>query len=135
MQLYWILSPITQYGFMALALAACLALFLSMKKEIAMASSGSRDSAATVAALAAEVASIRQEMTTVEPRSYAGQKLNLTRRAQALRMERRGEAPATIAATLRVPRNEVDLLLKIQKLSERRTSAHESPTVEAEPRA
>jgi hypothetical protein len=31
-------------------------------------------------------------------------------------MQRRGESPATIAAALRVPRNEIDLLLKMQKL-------------------
>jgi hypothetical protein len=32
-------------------------------------------------------------------------------------MQRRGESPATIAAALRVPRNEINLLLKIQKLA------------------
>jgi len=32
-------------------------------------------------------------------------------------MERRGESPATIAAALRLPRNEIDLLLKIKKLA------------------
>jgi hypothetical protein len=47
-----------------------------------------------------------------------GQELNLTRRAQALRMQRRGESPATIAAALRLPRNEIDLLLKIQTLTD-----------------
>jgi hypothetical protein len=52
-----------------------------------------------------------------------GQELNLTRRAQALRMRRRGETPATIAAALRVPRNEIDLLLKIEAMARQEGSA------------
>jgi hypothetical protein len=122
MQLDWILSPIAQYGFLALALAGCLALFLSMKREIALirrSSTESRDSAAASAAtLAAALADLRQEMETTDAAFSAGPSLNLTRRAQALRMQRRGESPATIAAALRLPRNEIDLLLKVQKLAD-----------------
>ena len=47
------------------------------------------------------------------PTSRSG--LNLTKRSQAARMFRRGDQPQQIAATLCLPRNEVDLLLKIQK--------------------
>jgi len=122
MRLDWILSPIAQYAFLALALAGCLALFLSMKREIARvlrSFTESRDSAAASAAtLAAGLAALRQEMETTEAPSLTGQELNLTRRAQALRMQRRGESPATIAAALRLPRNEIDLLLKIQRLAD-----------------
>jgi predicted PhzF superfamily epimerase YddE/YHI9 len=122
MQLDWILTPMAQYGFLALALAGCLALFLSLKREMAVALRSftkSRESAAASAAsLAAGLAALRQEMETTEAASLTGQKLNLTRRAQALRMQRRGESPATIAAALRLPRNEIDLLLKIQKLAD-----------------
>ncbi len=122
MRLDWILSPIAQYAFLALALAGCLALFLSMKKEIARvlrSFTENRDSAAASAAtLAAGLATLRQEMETTERPSLTGQELNLTRRAQALRMQCRGESPATIAAALRLPRNEIDLLLKIQKLAD-----------------
>jgi hypothetical protein len=39
--------------------------------------------------------------------------LNLTKRAQALRMHRRGESVPTIAAALQSPHNEIDLLLKV----------------------
>lgn len=121
MQLNWILSPIAQYAFLALALAGCLVLFLSMKREIAVvlrSFTESRDSAAAFAAtLAAGLAALRQEMETTEAASLTGQELNLTRRAQALRMQRRGESSATIAAALRLPRNEIDLLMKIQKLA------------------
>lgn len=117
----WILSPVTQYAFLALALAACLALFLSMKKEIALVRRSFRESsdssAAYAATLAAGLDALRQEMGTTETASLTGQ-LNLTRRAQALRMQRRGESPATIAAALRMPRNEIDLLLKVQMLAD-----------------
>jgi hypothetical protein len=127
MRLDWILSPIAQYAFLALALGGCLALFLSMKREIALVRRSvteSRDSAAASAAnLAAELAALRKDTESAETTSWTGQELNLTRRAQALRMERRGESPATIAAALRLPRNEIDLLVKIKGLA----NDHELP--------
>lgn len=43
--------------------------------------------------------------------------LNLTTRAQALRMVRRGEPPERIAAALQVPENEIRLLVKVHKLA------------------
>jgi hypothetical protein len=116
MRLDWIAGPIGQYSFLALALVGCLALFFSMKKEIALVRRSfteSRDSAA-----AAGLAASRQDSETADVASLIGQNLNLTRRAQALRMQRRGESPATIAGALRLPSNEVDLLLKIQKLKD-----------------
>jgi len=42
--------------------------------------------------------------------------LNLTKRAQALRLHRRGNPPEQIATLLEVPRQEVDLLLKVQRI-------------------
>ena len=42
--------------------------------------------------------------------------LNLSKRSQALRLSRSGEDSAGIAARLNLPRNEVDLLLKVQKI-------------------
>ena len=42
--------------------------------------------------------------------------LNLTKRSQALRMSRVGEKPEKIAAALSLPRKEVELLLKVQKI-------------------
>jgi hypothetical protein len=41
---------------------------------------------------------------------------NLSKRSQALRMHRRGEAPAQIAAALELPRQEVELLLKVHRI-------------------
>lgn len=42
--------------------------------------------------------------------------LNLTKRAQALRMYRRGDPPDQIAAFLELPLQEVDLLLKVHRI-------------------
>jgi len=42
--------------------------------------------------------------------------LNLNKRTQVLRMSRRGERSENIAASLSLPRNEVELLLKIHRL-------------------
>ena len=39
--------------------------------------------------------------------------LNLNKRAQVLRMHRRGESLATISAALQSPRNEIELLVKV----------------------
>ena len=42
---------------------------------------------------------------------------NLSKRTQALRMHRRGDTPDQIAAALEIPRQEVDLLLKVQRMA------------------
>ncbi|HEX3746449.1 MAG TPA: hypothetical protein VHW09_21075 [Bryobacteraceae bacterium] len=42
--------------------------------------------------------------------------LNLSRRSQALRMHRKGDAPDRIAAALGVPLQEVDLLIKVHRI-------------------
>jgi hypothetical protein len=42
--------------------------------------------------------------------------MNLTRRSHALRLHRKGSSPEHIAATVEVPRQEVDLLLKVHEI-------------------
>jgi len=42
--------------------------------------------------------------------------LNLCKRSQALRMHRKGDPPAQIAAALEVPLQEVDLLIKVHRI-------------------
>jgi len=42
--------------------------------------------------------------------------LNLTKLSQALRMHRRGDPPDQIASVLQIPLQEVDLLLKVQRI-------------------
>ena len=59
----------------------------------------------------------RQEGAQASPAPATAQPLNLNKRGQVLRMRRRGEMPETIAAALSIPRNEVDLLLKVHQMS------------------
>ena len=42
--------------------------------------------------------------------------MNLSRRSQALRMRRQGDSPELIAESLDIPRQEVDLLLKVNDI-------------------
>jgi F0F1-type ATP synthase membrane subunit b/b' len=123
MNFEWLLSPATQYCALALGLAGSLMLFVSTKMEIQSARREAQKSSESVGAgvtsLNAELQKIRAEVQELEntPTSAApAEGLNLTKRAQVLRMHRRGEPIATIAAALRTPQNEVELLLKIQSL-------------------
>jgi hypothetical protein len=45
-----------------------------------------------------------------------GSSVNSTVRSKALKMHRLGQSPDRIAATLRVPKGEVDLLVKVHKI-------------------
>jgi hypothetical protein len=42
--------------------------------------------------------------------------LNMCKRSQALRLHRQGEGPERIASTLELPRQEVELLLKVHRI-------------------
>ena len=42
--------------------------------------------------------------------------MNVTRRSQALRLHRKGDSAERIADTLAIPRQEIDLLLKVHQL-------------------
>jgi hypothetical protein len=52
--------------------------------------------------------------------------LNLNKRSQAIRMSRRGERPDAIAASLSLPRRQVDLLLKVHGMV--LNSSNEAPS-------
>ena len=70
----------------------------------------------TVEGLATEVHDIQQQ-TPIVPVSRAPRTtLNLSKRSQALRMHRRGDSPDRIAAVLEVPRQEIELLLKVHQI-------------------
>ena len=51
-----------------------------------------------------------------KPQGLPAQPINLNKRGQILRMRRRGERLETIAGALSIPRNEVELLIKVQDL-------------------
>jgi len=120
--LSWITSPLTPYAALAAGLLSCLALFVTLKKEIAglrILLHESREALPVEAPAAlpveAPVATPALPPQTIPEAVLPAPDLNLTVRAQALRMEHRGESIPTIAAALRVPRNEIALLLKLQQ--------------------
>jgi len=67
-------------------------------------------------ALAEEVQELRQCPPPVSLGGAVKPGLNLNKRAQALRMHRRGDPPEEIAAKLAISRQEVDLLLKVHRI-------------------
>ena len=123
MDLHWIQNPLTVWGTIGVGLAACLNLFVSLKREIhAHATAAKQADTALCGSLvdiATDLQALREGVRSAEAVAPAapasGQALNLTKRAQVLRMHRRGEALPTIAAAVKVPQNEVRLLLKIHE--------------------
>jgi len=112
--LAWIVSPITQYAALAVALLSFLVLFVSLKLEISVVRRAlAQPSRAPEPAAPPVQAAIPAPAPS---QGLPGPELNLTARAQALRMLARGESASTVAAALRTPQNEIDLLLKVQNL-------------------
>jgi hypothetical protein len=70
----------------------------------------------TVDGLAAQVQDVQQQSRVMVAPGLPKPGLNLTKRSQALRMHRRGDSPDLIAATLEVPLQEVDLLIKVHRI-------------------
>jgi hypothetical protein len=117
----WILR-LLPYVLSAIGMALCLYLFCSLKAEIRRLQKGA----------AAERERLEQAIRqlTIPPPPLPPEPapapapacpprtpgVDLTIRTQALRMDRRGESPATIAAALSVPRNQIDLMLKVNRL-------------------
>jgi hypothetical protein len=66
--------------------------------------------------LAAQLQDVRREAAPAAPPALPRPGLNLSKRSQALRMHRRGDAPAEIASALAIPLQEVDLLLKVHRI-------------------
>ena len=124
MNLDWILSPLTLYTVVVLALVGCASLFVVTKMELSQLRRAADQSRTNLAKKIEEVelamadipAAAPAPMVTVRP------SINLTKRAQALRMRRRGESLESITAALAVPRNEIELLLKVHEMVDGRNN-------------
>ena len=108
-------------------LLLCTYLFLSLKRELQRdgrrASRRQDTMADEIAALSTAIERMEEELGEMSRRSEllvepppAASGLNISRRSQALRMHRRGETPANIAASLGMPQLEVELLLKVEQI-------------------
>ena len=67
-------------------------------------------------ALAAQLHDLQNHPPVAPPPGLPKPGLNLSKRSHALRMHRRGEGAEQIAAALDLPRQEVELLLKVHRI-------------------
>ena len=70
----------------------------------------------TLDALAAQLHDLQNHPPVAPPPGLPKPGLNLSKRSHALRMHRRGEGVEQIASALELPRQEVDLLLKVHRI-------------------
>ena len=102
---------------LALGLVGSLSLFLSLKREI---QANARKHCKRLEEIERRLreaweTSPRQEPVMPPPRPRSG--FNLSKRVHAMRMLRRGQDVAHIAAALGVPRREVELLIRVQEMT------------------
>lgn len=70
----------------------------------------------TVEALAAQIHDLQRHPPVAATPGIPRPGLNINKRSHALRMHRRGQGAEQIAAALELPRQEVDLLLKVHRI-------------------
>lgn len=128
--------PIAYYGALAAAMGACFYLFVataarmeSMKRKLENRIS---DTDRQNGVIGGQLANLETRLGEWAGRTKAVEEtvaslsavrrpqivstgVNANQRTQVLRLARRGDRPEQIAAELRVPKNEVDLLLKVQR--------------------
>lgn len=117
--------PIAALAGLALAMVALSFLILARAKAVVRRAEGrceeaSRKWEALLENCRRELAA-RQEDLDRQAADHALQTspragINLSRRSQALRMHRKGEHPAQIAAALQIPQQEVELLVKVHQV-------------------
>lgn len=122
-----ILLPLGYYLLLVVGLALCLYLFVLLKCEIRkLETRWTRRHQAleeTIRKMQADIEDARTRLREAEERAGVlvppvppRSGLNLNKRTQALRMFARGSSPEQIAAALTLPENEVQLLLKVQRV-------------------
>ena len=120
-----LLHPLAAYVAIALGLGLSIALFIQVKADMRRQTKQWNEErtalqAANLALRDALDDMRREPAPEGSPPAMAlpvlRQSLNMTRRSQVLRLHHRGEMPDQIAAALGVPVNEVDLMLKVNKM-------------------
>jgi len=128
----WILNPLTINAIRGTGLLALMFLWfgarveaskcrhemLAMKKgtDVVLRELASKVDQIAVDKIAVDKIAARPATEPVQHVPVITQSLNLTRRAKALHMHRRGDASHTIAAALDVSRGEVELLFKLDQI-------------------
>ena len=124
MRLEWILHPALTYAMNAIGLVLCLFLFVSLKGDQRASEARLRKKLtaletewrAKMESLDERWNELSQISSLLVPPPPPRSGLNLNKRSQALQMSRRGEKPPEIAAKLGIPQNEVELLMKVQRI-------------------
>ena len=118
------LITVGTYAMLASGCVVCLCVFLSLKVEIRKLRSrlSNREVKAALEDMSARLqeAEERAGMLVAPPPLRSG--LNLNKRTQAIRMSRRGERTENIAASLSLPRRQVELVLKVHGMALNRSS-------------
>jgi hypothetical protein len=115
------LMPMLPYLLTAGGLFSSLALFLTLKREIRRVFFRQRTRIEEMMFRLDEAARPAEaEVSFVPAPMRAG--LNLNKRVHAMRMLRRGEDLAHVAAALGVPRREVELLVRVQSIGKARAA-------------
>ena len=125
MRLEWILHPAACYAALAVGMALCLYLFLSIKSDMSVCEARWARKFATLEAeycakmetLDERWKELSQISNLLAPPAPLRSGLNISKRSQAMQMARRGETPEAISAVLSIPLNEVELLIKVQQLT------------------
>lgn len=118
-----LLSALVTYLLLSLALAGCLAQFVLLKREIwKLQKKAEEERSGLLATVAQLEGRLNQLQDGVEAQACfagtaVGEGMNFSKRSRVLRMHRRGDRPDQIAATLALPQNEVDLVLKVQQIT------------------
>ena len=107
------------YAFQAAGAIVFLLVFLSLKREL-----HNLRSRVTRLDFTLRLDAMNTRLREAEERAEspgaplpARRSVNLSKRSQVIRLSRRGEPVETIAATLDLPRREVELLLKVHQVS------------------
>lgn len=115
------LYPLLMCGFLAVA-GICLLYVIVLDARMRTLARKSREQRELLEGRVTQVAEaaerLKAQLAEMEkPQPLPAQPLNLNKRGQILRMRGRGERPETIAGALSIPRNEVELLIKVHDLS------------------
>jgi hypothetical protein len=125
-----LLQPLVFYVLLAAGFGLCLYLFATLKAEIQCLLRRSLEERRHWQALESSLGEARLAVQSLETGlrevelqtgmlvapAPARSGLNLSKRTQVLRMHRAGQDSAGIAAVLALPRSEVELLIKVQRI-------------------
>ena len=136
-----LLIPLLPLALIAAGLLASIGLFVSLKwelqkgrkrlkQELLRAQAENRQLKRQMEEIALRLEDAEDRAGVLVPPAPPKSGLNLGRRTQVIRMWRRGDRAEIIATTLNLPKNEVELLLKVHQLSVnagRPSAAHAQP--------